>query len=79
MTIKIYEYTGYTNLNETQAGEYITFCQSELEKEYPELDIEVLDEESIDKIVCGKNDFLTTDELEELEISVCRLWEKWDS
>ena len=68
-------------MTEEQEDSYLKFCQTELDKLYPEYDIEVLHEQSLDKVVI-KGDFedymKENEQREEIEEQIPWIFEKWD-
>ena len=82
IAIKIYEDLSNCEMTSEQEDSYIQFCQTELKKMYPEYDIQVLNDQSLDKVVVSGDfgeDYTKEEELrEEIEIQIPFLFEKWD-
>ena len=79
--IKVYEDLTNCEMTEEQEDSYLKFCQTELEKMYPEYNIEVLNDQNLNKVVIKGDfeDYMKENELrEEIEVTIPWMFEKWD-
>ena len=74
--ITICEDLSNTDLSDEDGEKYITFCNEIAAEEYPELQIEVVNEQSICKI--QSDEYIGTELLEDIEASAAQMWEKWE-
>ena len=79
--IKIYESTANTDLNEKEAEKYIKFCESELNRLYPDYEICVIDDDKLnDKITVGYEfDVYTIEDdlIEDIRYDMAQMWDKF--
>ena len=80
--IKVYEDLTNCEMNSEQEDSYIEFCQNEMDKLYPDYEIEIVNEQSLDKVVINGDfgdDFGKESDLkEEIEEQIAWMFEKWD-